>query len=274
MEKLFDFDGLFEEKLAEYMKANAGKYTEAQWESVIPKLYRQFGDIRIASAGNTPKGYYRAMTDDELVKTLVRHVKENVPVSDFLRRELETRGCTDGVLALLKSEDVRLLSLATELVGCNAKAFPAYFELLTKVEDGLKEQIIEHLKSGADEAKELALACYRKGVEKNAMLEILSSVKARDERVFDVLLTAFRTGEEIPVYAGYLSAYGDERALPALSEVIDRDDINYFEYQELKCAIESLGGQYSRERDFSSDPYYLEISEQSARSVEAEKKKD
>ena len=45
---------LFDEKLAEYMQTNAGKYTEKQWENLIPKLYRQFGDTYVARAGNTP----------------------------------------------------------------------------------------------------------------------------------------------------------------------------------------------------------------------------
>ena len=49
-----------------------------------------------------------------------------------------------------------------------------------------------------------------------------------------------------------------------LLEYIDRDDINYLEYQELKYAIEALGGEYTRPRDFSADKYYQEIMEQSS----------
>ena len=99
MKKLIDFDALFDEKLSEYMKQNAGKYTEKQWESIIPKLYKQFGDIRIPSVGNTPKGYYACMTDEELADSLRRHVEEGVPVSDFLCWELETRGCPEAFIA-------------------------------------------------------------------------------------------------------------------------------------------------------------------------------
>ena len=65
------------------------------------------------------------------------------------------------------------------------------------------------------------------------------------------------------MHASYLAADGDERALPVLIETIDRDEINYLEYQELKYAIEALGGSYTRPRDFSDDPYFLEIAEQS-----------
>ena len=40
--KLIDFDGLFDEKLTQYMSENKNKHTEKEWENVIPKLYKKF----------------------------------------------------------------------------------------------------------------------------------------------------------------------------------------------------------------------------------------
>ncbi len=260
MQKLIDFDAIFDEKLSEYMQQNAGKYSEKQWENLIPKLYRQFGDITIPSVGNTPKGYYAAMTDEELADSLRRHVEEGVPVSDFLCRELETRDCPDALIELLGGEDEELLLFAVNLAGANTRAFPAYFKILQTSGDGeLKDAVTEQLKAGADAAKDRALRLYQEGTEQDLMLEILSRCKERDDRVYELLLNAFQTSGEIPMHASYLAAYGDVRALPVLLEVIDRDDINYLEFQELKFAIEALGGEYTRERDFTSDPYYREI---------------
>ncbi len=265
MKKLMDFDGLFDEKLARYMRENAGKYTEKQWESVIGKLYRQFGDIYVASAGNTPVGYYREMSNAELIDSLSRHIEEGVPVSDFLCREIESRGCPEELVALLSSENEQLLTFAVNLAGGNPAAFDAYFDILrTSGNEDVKEAVCEQLKAGADFAKERALAMFGSGSERELMLEILSRVKERDERVFELLMREFRTGEELPMHASYLAEYGDDRALPALLEVIDRDDVNFLEYQELKYAIEKLGGEYTRPRDFSDDPYYREIMEQSS----------
>lgn len=264
MNKLYDFDGKFDEKLAEYMRENAGKYTEKQWESMIPKLYQKFGDTYIKALGATPRGYYAAMSDGELVETLVRHVEEDVPVPDFLCRELEGRNCPPELVALLGGENEQLVTLAVNLAGGNPAAFGAYFDLLERDADvEIKDAAVDQLKAGADEAKERALALYEKGVQCEYMLEILSRCKIRDERVFGILMKAFRTGEDIPMRSSYLAAYGDERALPVLLEYIDRDEINYLEYQELKYAIEALGGEYTRERDFSEDRYFREIAEQS-----------
>lgn len=275
MKKLIDFDGLFDEKLAEYIQSNPEKYTEKQWENVIPKLYKQFGDIYVAKAGATPKQYYAAMSDDELCETLERHYDESVPVSDFLCREIESRGCSDALIRLFDRREEEILTLAVNLAGSNEKAFPAYFRLLTsEVSDDIKEAVCEQLKGGADAAKEQALALFEQGQEQEMMLEILSRCKQRDERVYELLLTAFRTGDEVPMHASYLAAYGDERALPVLMEYIDRDDINFLEFREVKYAIEALGGEYTKPRDFSHDPYYQEILAQSQIPVDPDKKTD
>lgn len=265
MKPLIDFDALFDEKLSQYMEENAGKYTEKQWESLIPKLYKSFGDTYIKSAGNSPKGYYADMTDKELTETLKAHIEKGIAVSDFLCRELESRGCPDELLSLFDSDNEELLTFAVNLAGDNPKAYDAYFALLQRNADSeIKDAVVEGLKAGADLAKERALTLYQAKVEREYMLEILSRCKTRDDRIFDILMTEFRTStEDIPMHASYLAAYGDERALPVLFDYIDREEINYLEFQELKFAIEALGGEYTRPRDFSDDAYFQEIAGQS-----------
>ncbi len=265
MKPLIDFDALFDEKLSRYMEENAGKYTERQWESLIPKLYKSFGDTYIKSTGNSPKGYYADMTDKELTETLKAHIEKGISVSDFLCRELESRGCPDELLSLFDSDNEELLTFTVNIAGDNPKAYDAYFALLQRDVDGeIKDAVVEGLKAGADLAKERALTLYQAKVDREYMLEILSRCKTRDDRIFDILLTEFRTStEDIPMHASYLAAYGDERALPVLLDYIDREEINYLEFQELKFAIEALGGEYTRPRDFTDDVYFREIAEQS-----------
>ena len=65
--------------------------------------------------------------------------------------------------------------------------------------------------------------------------------------------------KKLSLYAGFVSRYGDERALPFLLEAIERDKISYADFEELRFAIESLGGEYNKERDFSSDKSYKAI---------------
>ncbi len=262
--KPIDFDGLFDQKLAKYLKENAGKFTEKQWEDKIPLLYQKFGDTYLKSIGFTPREYYKRMSDKELVDTLLAHIKEEVPVSDFLCRELESRDCPEEILPLLECKDEQLLMLALNLAGANPIAFDAYFALLKGEADReIKDAVVDQLKVNADAAKARALAFLNEGIEKELMLEVLSRVRERDETVYEVLLNAFREGEDLPMHASYFAAYGDSRALPVLLERIAGEDINFLEFRELKYAIEALGGEYTEERDFSDDPYYAEfLSEQ------------
>ena len=265
MKKLIDFDELFDRKLAEYMEAHAADHSEKEWEDLIPRLYRKFGDTVIKSVGTTPKGYYAQMTDDELVEALKAHFDEGIAVSDFLCRELEARSCPAPLHALMKEADGELLTLTINLAGSSRKALPVYLDILTSTDDReLKDTVTEYLKGNADAVKDRALSLYREGIEREYMLEILSRCKERDDQVFEILLNEFRTApDDIPMHASYLASYGDERALPVLLDYIDRDEINYLEYQELKYAIEALGGEYTKVRDFSTDPYFQEIAAQS-----------
>ncbi len=255
--KLYDFDGMFEEKLADYIKRNPRGYTEKQWEDVIPSMYSKFGDTVVKSIGKSPNQFYAEQSDEELVDSLRAHLKKGVPVSEYLCNAIEGRNMDELLIPLLDgSEDE--VAYALNLIGASQKALPVYMRLLTTSQsEDVRNTCVDNVKLFADDVKEEALKNYAKGIQPEYMLEILSRCKERDERVYDILIKAFRTADEnLAMRASYLAAYGDERALPHLLEKIEDEDITYADFQELKFAIEALGGTYDKERDFSSDPYY------------------
>ena len=259
--KLIDFDGLFDEKLTQYMTENKNKHTEKQWEDIIPKLYKKFGDTRIAKIGCTPKEYYARMTDEELVSTLCAHLEGEVPVPEFLCTEIETRGAAQALLPMLQSEDTQTVSYAVNLLGDDKSAFDAYFSILfeNRLDEEIRSDLADILRLHADEVKETALAAYKQGKAKGYMLEILSRVKERSDEIFELLMAAFHAADDTSVCAGYLAAYGDERALGALLARIEDRSIGFVEFQELKYAVEALGGEYDEPRDFTNDKDYLAI---------------
>jgi hypothetical protein len=259
--KWIDFDGLFDEKLAQYMSENKNKHTEKQWEDVIPKLYKKFGDTFIAKIGCTPKQYYARMSNEELVSTLKGHLEEDVPVPEFLCTEIESRDDAKALLGLLDTEDTQTASYAINLIGDNACAFDVYFNILTenRFDEEIRSDICDILRTHADEVKESALTFYGQGVATGYMLEILSRVKSRDEEVYQILIKAFWNADDSSLIAGYLAAYGDEKALPDLLRRIENRSIGFVEFQELKYAIEALGGEYNEPRDFSADKDYIAV---------------
>lgn len=255
--KLYDFDGMFDEKLSSYMQNNRDKYTAEEWEERIPRLYDKFGDTFIKSVGNTPNGYYAALSDEQLVKSLSAHVRQGVPVNKFLLNAVGGRDLVNLLLPLLgKSPEEALY--AVRLIGASPAASSAYLRLLAATDNvELQGALLENLKDCADLVKEEALEYCGKGVCREYMLEILSRCVLHDDRIFDILIRELRTADEnLPAVADLAAAYGDERAIPYLTDRIEQDSVTYVEYRELKYAIEALGGSYETDRDFSSDPNY------------------
>lgn len=266
--KLYDFDGMFDEKLSEYVKKNADKHREKEWEDIIPRMYARFGDTVIKSLGKSPNQYYAEMDDSQLVAQLRAHLKQGVAVSEFLCNAIEGRKIENLLIPLLSGTDDEI-AYALNLLGACREALPEYMRLLTTSgSEDVRNTCVDYVKEFADDVKDDALAYYKKGVQREYMLEILSRCVVRDDEIFDILIKEFRTGDDVPMHASYLASYGDERALGYLLDKIDEEGISFIEYQELKYAIESLGGSYEKERDFSSDPYYQLVKTHSAKEVD------
>ena len=267
--KLIDFDGMFDEKLTQYMTENQGKHTEKQWEDLIPKLYKKFGDTYVSKIKCTPKEYYARMSDTELVETLAAHLREDVPVPEILCSELENRDVAEALLGLLESDEPATVSYAINLLLDDSRAFDAYFNILTenRLTEDIRSDVTDIFRAHADTIKERVLATYKAGIAKEYMLEILSRCVIRDEEVFRILLSEFEKDDEAPMRASYLAAYGDERALPSLLRRIEDRSIGFVTFQELKYAIEALGGEYNEPRDFTADKDYLAVEVATAKAV-------
>ncbi len=263
--KLYDFDAMFEKHLTQYMQKHAGEYRERDWENIVPALYKKFGDTVIKSLGKTPNSYYAEMDNETLVKTLRAHLKQDVPVSEYLCSAVEERaGCAPLLLPMLEGSNAEVM-YAINLLGCADEALERYMDIVLSSDDeDVKNTCVDYIKEKADNVKERALACYQQGKERELMMEILSRCVVHDERIYGILLREFRTDpENIPMHASYLAVYGDERALPVLLDKIEEEGISYIEFQELKYAVEALGGEYKKERDFSQDPFYQMVHAQS-----------
>ena len=262
--KLIDFDEKFNRKMAEMIEKHAGERTEEEWETAVADAYEKFGDAYMGAIGMTPRQYFAKMGDGQLVETLKEYLLQGVSVPDLLCEAIAGRGVFPELLALLHETDEELVHYALNLIGSDRRALERYVQMLSEeaYDEHIKDALADLLKERADEVTEMVLPLVRGGNAAYA-LEILSRTQKRDDRVYQALLGAFRNGEEeeVPLYAGYLAAYGDERALPELLKKIDEPEIGFVTFQELKFAIEALGGEYTKERDFSQDESYKKIME-------------
>ena len=234
MMKLIDFDAKFNKKMAKELERHAGDRTEEEWENAIAAAYERFGDTFMGELGMTPRQYFAGM---------------------------EGRGVTPPVLRLLEETDEELVLYALNIIGADRRAAARYAAMLSEeaYDEHVKDQLADLLKQMPEEVLEQMLS-LTEGEARPYALEVLSRLRQKDDRAFDALLSAFRgaEGDELPLYAGYLAAYGDDRALPHLLSKIE-EDVGYVAFQELKFAIESLGGEYDKPRDFSADPAYKRV---------------
>ena len=266
MIKIIDVDQLFDKYISDYVYGNIGKVKPEEIENNIPKLYLEFGDVKLKELdGKSPNEYYKAFTCAELLECLKNHLEKEVSVSDFLcealtdqKNEKELVGALDG-----ENDEEFILYLMNILGELNSKLIKKrYLEFITwDYSLPIKELATEQLKMISEDVKEDVLLAFSDADQtvKDYLTEILAECKG-DERVFDILVAEFAKHQDnVPLYAGYLAKYGDERALPFLLASIEREKISYADFEELRFAIEALGGKYDKERDFSADKTYKKI---------------
>lgn len=270
MIKVIDIDALFDEYISDYVYSNIGKVKPEEIEDKIPQLYVEFGDVKLdALDGKTPNTYYRDYTCTELLDCIKEHLQSGVAISDFLCEAITCDKSNEVYLerALDEQENEEfLVYVMNMLLELNSKLGASrYIEFIAwDYGESIRELATELLSSFADEIKDKVLVAYEEAEsdKKPYFTEILSHCKW-DDRVFNVLVNEFNSHlDNVPLYANYLAKYGDDRAIPYLTNVIEDQNISYVDFEELRFAIEALGGTYDKKRDFSKDKTFKKIMEQ------------
>lgn len=267
MIKVIDIDELFNKYIEGFVYKNIGKVKPEEIENKIPELYQKFGDEKLSELdGFTPNTYYAKENAITLIDCLKQHLIKGVDVSDFLCEAItDKKDEVDVIFKELDGEhdEVYLAYLLNFISDMNVEInVSRYLEfVLYDYSENVSEIAVETLCKHADKAKEEILSQFNVVSDDNKvkLVEILSYAE-KDDRVFDILISEFcKHQENIPLYCSFLSKYGDERALPFLLKVIEDEKINYADFEELRFTIEALGGEYTKERDFSRDKIFKKV---------------
>ena len=267
MIKIIDMDKLFDDYISDFVHQNIGKINAEEIENSIPQLYEKFGREKLSDLGNkSPEEFYKGYSPEELLEFLKAHLDKKVPVSDFLCETIQNDLSNEQALLNQLNQDLPeelTLYLVNMLDAMGSKKCAnRYLEFITwDYSEPIKELATELLCNMADLVKDNIVGQFKDCAEPiKAYLTQVLSYASKDDKVFDILIEEFvKNQDNIPLYAGYLAKYGDERALPFLKTAIEGEKINYFDFEELRFAIEALGGEYQQERDFSADKIYQKI---------------
>ncbi len=259
---MIDFDQLFTQYMQEWVENNSSLTPDEMEERACDLLEEWKNAPSKELGGISPKQYFEKITSPkELVEMLVTSSNEGTSPSVLLLDRIVEIDCSEELRAVVKGEYSAEVKIeAINLLSETGTKHPLekYVEILANgdEDEGLRELCVEVL---CGEADEVASALYNllpsaDYTLKGLIAEILVNAK-RDDRTYELLEDLFKNGGNVPLYAGFIGKYGDERAMTYLYKALD--DCNYVDFTEIRSAIENLGGTVDDEyRDFSSDPYY------------------
>lgn len=255
MKQLIDFDNQFNEYMEQWADELLKKGKKAEEiEELIPETYRKWAE--------EASKYFDGVESEELVKMLGAYLDEEINVPDVLLDKIVSqKECEKAVFELFlqeRSDNDRIL-LMNVLADMDSK-LPINENiniLLNSENEELAQAAAEALKySGAQEE---ILRVYDEEYDidtREKLIYVLVYSEPRVEGLAHKLSELMNVSQNRGIIAGMMAFYGDDKCLPILRIAEKSEGISYIDYVEICDAIESLGGETKREREFDGDEYY------------------
>ena len=263
-----DLEHLFQHYAADRLRA-AGELDEDAAEERAEALYAEWAGAPCAALeGCSPRAWFaRLNTPEALLEALTAYARAQIEPPELLLERFDDLGaaCAAPRDALARDEgegaevraqalgllpgidEARATRVAVDAVLA-ARESDAFCELAAEIlADRVDADIAGRLLDGYDAAEDFA---------RELILEVLCNFPG-DGRVYGRLLDMLKNRPEQRAFAArLLGRYGDARAIEPLKALISMSDITYYEYMELRNAVEALGGEIEHEREFYGDPDY------------------
>lgn len=268
MNRPIDLEHLFHHYVADHLH-KAGKLDEDAAGEMAEKLYAEWADAPCAALdGCSPRAWFaRLDTPEALVETLTAYARADMeppellldrffdvgaicaaPLEALARNAGESAALRAQALDLLNGlDEARAVCVATDAVLA-AQESDAFCELAAEIlASRVDADVADRLLDGYDAAPDFA---------RTLILEALCNFPG-DARVYERMLEMLKNRPEQRADAArLLGRYGDARAIEPLKALLDLTDIGYYEYMEVRNAVEALGGEVENEREFYGDPDY------------------
>ena len=268
MNRPIDLEHLFHHYVADHLQ-NVGKLDEDAAGEMAEKLYAEWADAPCAALdGCSPRAWFaRLDTPEALVEALTAYARADMEPPELLldrffdvgavcAAPLEALARDGGESAALRAQALDLLNGLDEARAVRtaidavlaAQESDAFCELAAEIlASRVDADVADRLLDGYDAAPDFA---------RTLILEALCNFPG-DARVYERMLEMLKNRPEQRADAArLLGRYGDARAIEPLKALLDLTDIGYYEYMEVRNAVEALGGEVESEREFYGDPDY------------------
>lgn len=263
-----DFDKFFELFTRAWMTAHEDEYEGYDdMEAQMPEVYARFLDTPAPWLdGRTPGAYFEQWDDPRLlISWMGDYLKRRVNVPDMLLNRITQLGEPAApVLAELLDESSATAEkkmLAVTLLREMDSSLPLGRYIDWQCERSYTDELCDNALESLEQMGEDAAGQMLEALEgaspagQEALLSVLSRYPG-DERILEKLLYLFETqSHRRAILAAYLGRLGDPRALPALLERAEDQNLGYFDFIEIRAAIEALGGE-APARAFYGDAEY------------------
>ncbi len=257
MKELIDFDSQFNEYMDSWADEllKQGKKPE-EIEALIPEAYEKWA--------SDAKKYFENVDSAELVKMLGAYLDEEITPPDILIEEIVgNQACEQGVFELFMQERPNQdKTLLMNVLSDMQSSLPVqeYISILCSVEnEELADAAAEALKYAGKDAIGQVLSIYDEEKDitvKEKLMYVLVYSEPKTENLASRLIELMKQSGNRAFIAGMMGFYGDESCIDVLKLAEEAKDISYIDYVEICDAIESLGGETKRDREFDGDDYY------------------
>ncbi len=276
--KLIDFNAKF---MKAYMQWCVEHPEEAAREETAEELYYTMYEDWLKTPkswldGKSPESYFADIGDAQMyVSAWIEYTLEEIELPDplidcMLKKKEEVYPILLGILfskeiaqKTMRPEDLlKVCGHAVRMIALIGKPHPykRYIALLKEqTEDSLfLEEVAEVLTQAGAALEPLLMDAYAAttGEVKKTVVDVLSHLPS-DGTILNMLLGEFAWPDaDIAFLAGCLGRLGDERALAPLKAAADKKGLQYYEFKEIRNAVEQISGEEMEKRDFPGDSLY------------------
>lgn len=258
MSRLIDYDAEFKEYFDNWYEQNKEKYKKP--EQIEEKLHALYDEWAGGERAQLDK------MDAEELNSLFIQYAECGEIPDLICEAIVKRGAAGekGLYNLYRSgmlgtpAVITIINLLAEMQS--RLPYDDYMDMLSqsREENEIAEAAAEALSEAPREYFDKILSAFenaRSVWAKELLMNALVHIKA-DARLYDGLHQLLESSENTAFVAAMMAESGIERCLDDLKALEYSRDINYIDYVEICNAIEALGGETARDRQFDGDPYY------------------
>lgn len=257
IKKAIDFDAMFDEYLQGYLSEVIGKMKPDLIERKIPAKYIEWlTEPNEELDGLSPNDFVEKLkSEGEFGNYLMSYVENGADISGLIgenctekeaeylikiMKEYPDYACP--ACAILKDTGSKIGDdYLVDLIS-SPDTDPALIDIAVEMlSDGTHQNVVDKMLSMIDDMDEVT--------QKN-FVDVLYVYPGND-RIYSWIVKLFEREDEMrAIYCNYLGRYGNEEGIDVLLNYADTHIMDYYEFMELRNAVEMLGGEMDKDKKY------------------------